>query len=206
MLITRISPLYDPFTLVWYPYIQGDDTMTNQELLISHISKLSEDEISSLLDAVTLIMRDKELTPKPACPHCTAQSVILYGFKCKKQHFLCKNSGHTFVPTTNTIMANSHIPASAWKEMIANTLQGNAIDFSAKRLGLYHQATFHMCHKILMALQEIPETANVCHGGVSEFNDAFVLDCYKDKALEPQTGREPRKHWEKASKSDISSE
>ncbi len=57
--------------------------MTNQELLISYISRLSEDEISSLLDAVTIMLRDKELTPKPACPHCAAQSVIRYGFKCK---------------------------------------------------------------------------------------------------------------------------
>jgi len=89
-----------------YPYIQEDDTMTNQELLISHISKLSEDEISSLLDAVTIMLRDKELTPKPACPHCAAQSVIRYGFKCKKQRFLCKNCGHTFVPTTNTMYPN----------------------------------------------------------------------------------------------------
>ena len=47
--------------------------MTKQELLISHINRLSEDEISSLLDAVTIILQDKELTPKPACPHCAAQ-------------------------------------------------------------------------------------------------------------------------------------
>ena len=48
--------------------------MTNQELLISHISKLSEDEISSLLDAVTIMIQDKEPVPKPACPHCAAKT------------------------------------------------------------------------------------------------------------------------------------
>ncbi len=180
--------------------------MTNQELLISHISKLSEDEISSLLDAVTIMLRDKELTPKPACPHCAAQSVIRYGFKCKKQRFLCKNCGHTFVPTTNTIMANSHFPVSVWKEMIADTLRGNAIDFSAKRLGLYHQAAFNIRHKILMALQELPETANVCLGDVSEFDETFVLDCYKGKELDTGAGRNPRKHGAKALKRGISSE
>ncbi len=35
--------------------------MTKQELLISHINRLSEDEISSLLDTVTIILQDKEL-------------------------------------------------------------------------------------------------------------------------------------------------
>lgn len=180
--------------------------MTKQELLISHINRLSEDEISSLLDAVTIILQDKELTPKPACPHCAAQAVIRYGFKCKKQRFLCKNCGHTFVSTTNTIMANSHFPASVWKEMIADTLHGNSIDFSAKRLGLYHQAAFHMRHKILMALQELPETADVCLGDVSEFDETFVLDCYKGKELDTGIGRKPRKHGAKALKRGISSE
>ena len=165
--------------------------MTKQELLISHINRLSEDEISSLLDTVTIILQDKELTPKPDCPHCAAQSVIRYGFKCKKQRFLCKNCGHTFVSTTNTIMANSHFPASVWKEMIADTLHSNAIDFSAKRLGLYHQAAFHMRHKILMALQDLPETADVCLGGVSEFDETFILDCYKGKELDTGIGLSP---------------
>lgn len=180
--------------------------MTKQELLISHINRLSEDEISSLLDAVTIILQDKEFTPKPACPHCAAQSVIRYGFKCKKQRFLCKNCGHTFVPTTNTIVANSHFPDSVWKEIIADTLHGNAIDFSAKRLCLYHQSVFHMRHKILMALQELPETADVCLGNVSEFDETFVPDCYKGKELDTGIGRKPRKHGAKALKRGISSE
>lgn len=90
--------------------------------------------------------------------------------------------------------------------MIADTLHGNAIDFSARRLGLYHQAAFNMRHKILLALQEIPETANVCLEDVSEFDETFVLDCYKGRELEPKTGRKPRKHGAKASKRGISSE
>ncbi len=180
--------------------------MTNQELLMNQIGRLSEDEISSLLDAVTIMLQHKELAPKPACPHCTAQSVIRYGFKCRKQRFLCKNCGHTFVPTTNTIMDNSHFTASVWKEMIADTLHGNSIDFSAKRLGLYHQAAFDMRHKILMALQELPETADVCLGDVSEFDETFVLDCYKGRKLNADTGRKPRRHGAKASKRGISSE
>ncbi len=49
-----MSPFYGSRDLVLYPYIQEDDTMTNQELLINHINKLSEDEISSLLDAVAI--------------------------------------------------------------------------------------------------------------------------------------------------------
>lgn len=90
--------------------------------------------------------------------------------------------------------------------MIADTLHGNAIDFSARRLGLYHQAVFHMRHKILMALQELPETADVCLGDVSEFDETFVLDCYKGRKLDAGIGRKPRRHGAKALKRGISSE
>lgn len=180
--------------------------MTNQELLMSHISKLSEDEISSLLDTVTVMLQEKEPAPKPACPHCAAQAVIRYGFKCKKQRFFCKNCGRTFVTTTNSIMANSHFTVSVWKEMIADTLHGNSIDFSAKCLGLYHQAAFDMRHKILMALLELPVVADICLGDVSEFDETFVLDCYKGKKLDTGIGRKPRKHGAKALKRGISSE
>ena len=163
--------------------------MTNQELLISRITQLSEDEISSVLNAVTLMLEAKELTPNPDCPYCGSPAIIRYGHKCNKQRFRCKSCERTFVTTTNTIMANSHYQVSVWKEMITDTLYGNAIDYSAKRLGLYHQAAFDMRHKILLALQELPETADACLGEVSEFDETFVLDCYKGRKLEGTVNR-----------------
>ena len=180
--------------------------MTNQELLISRITQLSEDEIFAVLNAVTLMLEAKELTPRPNCPYCGSNTVIRYGHKRKKQRFFCKTCGRTFVPTTNTIMSNSHFPVSVWKEMITDTLYGNAIDYSAKRLGLYHQAAFDMRHKILLALQALPETADVCLGEVSEFDETFVLDCYKGRKLDNTVNRAPRRHGAKAEKRGISNE
>ena len=180
--------------------------MTNQEILISRITQLSEEEISSVLDAVTLMLKAKELTPKPDCPYCGSHVVIRYGHKCKKQRFFCKACESTFVSTTNTIMSNSHFPASIWKEMSTDTLHGNAIDYSARRLGLYHQAAFDMRHKILLALQQLPEATDVCLGEVSEFDETFVLDCYKGRKLDNTVIRAPRKHGAKAEKRGISSE
>lgn len=122
--------------------------MTNQEMLISYINKLAEDEISSLLDAVALMLEAKESVAKPPCPYCGSGMEICYEHARRKQRFLCKDCRRTFVPTTNTIMANSHFSTSVWKEMIADTLHGNAIDYSARRLDLYHQAAFDLRHKI----------------------------------------------------------
>ena len=44
--------------------------MTNQEMLISYINKLTEDEISSLLEAASLMLETKEPAEKPPCPYC----------------------------------------------------------------------------------------------------------------------------------------
>lgn len=79
----------------------------------------------------------------------------------------------------HTMMSNSHFPA----EVIEDTLRGNAIDYTANRLCLYHQATFDMRHKVFMPLQQMPEIANVHFGELSELDETFVLDCYKGKLL-----------------------
>ncbi len=57
-----------------------------------------------------------------------------------------------------------------------------------------------------MALQKLPETADVCLGDVSQFDETFVLDCYKVKEPDAGIGRKPRKHGAKALKRGISGE
>ena len=180
--------------------------MTNKELLIKQINLLSEEEISSLLDAVLLMSPQKVQQIKPDCPYCASSAVIRYGHKCRKQRFLCKHCGKTFVPTTHTIMENSHFPKEVWHEVIRDTVRGDAIDYTALRLHCSHQAVFDMRHKILMALQQLPEADSVCLGEVSEFDETFVLDCYKGKALDSSIPRKPRKHGAKAEKRGISNE
>lgn len=180
--------------------------MTNQDLLITRIKQLSEEEISALLDAAAIMLGNHSIGTKPDCPYCGAQNIIRYGHKCNKQRFLCKDCGRTFVTTTHTVMSNSHFPAEVWAEVIDDTLRGNAIDYTANRLGLYHQAAFDMRHKILLALQQMPEIDNVCLGEVSELDETFVLDCYKGKPLGDDISRNPRKHGAKAEKRGISSE
>ena len=180
--------------------------MTNQEKLINYISQLSNEDITTLLDAVTSMVGIHTMDFHPDCPYCSSPNVIRYGHKCGKQRFLCKECGRTFVPTTHTIMSNSHFPAEVWGWVIEDTLHGDAIDFTAKRLGLYHQAVFDMRHKILLALLELPGVADVCLGDVSELDETFVLDCHKGKPLGDDIARAPRKHGAKAEKRGISSE
>ena len=180
--------------------------MTSQDLLIARIKQLSEEEIAALLDATSVMLGKHSMGSKPDCPYCGSQNIIRYGHKCNKQRFLCRECMRTFTTTTHTVMSNSHFPPEVWAEVIEDTLRGNAIDYTAKRLGLYHQATFDMRHKILVALQQMPEICNACLGEVSELDETFVLDCYKGKPLDDDISRKPRKHGAKAEKRGISSE
>ncbi len=92
--------------------------MTNKELLISRIDLLSEEDISSLLDAAILMAAKNTLTVKFDCPYCGFHAVIRYGHKCGKQRFFCKSCRKTFAPAIHTIMSNSHFPAEVWPEVI----------------------------------------------------------------------------------------
>lgn len=131
------------------------------------------------------------LAAKPNCPYCSSYTVICYGHKCRKHRFFCKSCGRTFVLTTHTIMSNSHFLAEAWREVISDKVHGNAIDYTAQKIGCSHQAVFDMRHKVLMALQQLPETSGICLGEVSEFDETFVLDCYKGKEMD---GSIPKSH------------
>lgn len=180
--------------------------MTTKELLISRLNMLSEEDIASLLDAATHMEEKNTLVVKPDCPYCGSHTVIRYGHKCRKQRFYCKSCGKTFVPTTHTIMSNSHFPAEAWREVISDTVHGDAIDYTAKRNGCSHQAVFDMRHKVLLALQQLSEASGICLGEVSEFDETFVLDCYKGKEMDSSIPRGPRRHGAKAEKRGISNE
>lgn len=103
-------------------------------------------------------------------------------------------------------MSNSHFSKDVWMEVITDTLRGYSIDFTAQRLGMYHQTIFDMRHKVLVALQELPEVHDVQLGGVVELDETFVLDSYKGRQLNGKTVRNPRNHGAKAQQPGISNE
>ena len=180
--------------------------MTRLEELTKCIKKLSTDAVNTLLDAVKILLASESTAGNPDCPYCGSTEAIRYGHKCGKQRFLCKQCGRTFVTTTHTIMSQSHFNGAVWQEVIRDTVQGNAIDYSAKKLGISHRTVFDMRHKVLLALQELPETENILLDGVSELDETFVLESYKGKTLPETVGREARKHGAKAQKRGISNE
>ena len=170
------------------------------------IEKLPEDAINSLLAQAESYKDAKSETGRPACPYCGNVHIVKNGHKCGKQEYRCKGCRRPFVSTTNTIMSGSHQSRELWEEVISDTLRGNAINYSAKRLHLSHDCVFHMRHKILLALEEEAAREPVILKDVAELDETYVLESYKGKALPDEFGRDPRKHGAKAQRRGISNE
>ena len=175
--------------------------------LRNSLMQLSKKELSILFDDVfASVITDAEQTNVPGCPRCSSAKVIRFGMKNGKQRYYCKGCGKTFLPTTNTVMFMSHFGKDIWQEMLNDTIDGHALVYSEKRLGISHQVAFNMRHKLLLAFQDIRENNPVVLSDVSELDETFVLDCYKGKKLPDSVNRKSRKHGAKAVKRGISNE
>lgn len=140
------------------------------------------------------------------CPYCSGKNVIRYGKKRGKQRFLCKDCDKTFITTTNTVMSMSHQSTEVWEVMVEDTVNGNALSYSEKNLGISHQVAFNMRHKILLELEARNSAEPTLLDEVSELDETFVLECYKGKKLPDTVERPARKHGAKAQKRGISNE
>ena len=174
--------------------------------LTNIIAKLPEEAVDSLYETVFKTYEKHLDGDKPCCPFCGGKAVVRNGHKCGKQEYRCKDCGKTFVSTTNTLMANSHQPREVWEAVINDTLSGDAIDFTAKRLELTHDLVFRMRQKFLIALAALLDEQCPCLQDVAEMDETYVLESYKGKELPESVCRKPRKHGAKAEKRGISNE
>lgn len=179
--------------------------MSTLEKLIDKLKSLSEEAIASILDGLDSLAAET-VPERPGCPRCGSDKTILYGMACKKQRFLCKECGCTFVPTTNTVMWQSHFPTPVRKSVIADIVEIKPMDYTADRLGISHQTVFTMRHKILMVMAEASGFNDTVLGGVSELDEMFVLECEKGRKFADDAPGKPRRHGAKASKRGISDE
>jgi hypothetical protein len=90
--------------------------------------------------------------------------------------------------------------------MFSDTVAGNSLPYSEKRLGISHQAAFNMRHKILIAIQDALAGDSDKLGDVCELDETYVLESYKGSELPEGCTRNPRKHGAKAEKRGLSNE
>lgn len=177
------------------------------DTLFDYVKRLSESDLDRIIKSVLGILSVNQRSEGlPDCPRCGGSHVVKFGHRNGKQRFMCHDCEQTFIHTTNTLMNNFHYGQSIWGNFIRDTLYGKTLDDSAQEYNFSHQTAFNMRHKVLMALQYLSKDNPVLLSGISEFDETFVLDCYKGSPIPEEAGREARKHGAKAAKRGISSE
>lgn len=177
------------------------------DILFGYIKTLCESDIERIISFVLgIVSANQQMPDRPGCPYCKDSNVIKYGHRNGKQRFFCHGCGQTFLHSTGTLTHHSHFSRSVWADLIRDTLTGETLDSSAKKLGFSHQTAFNMRHKTLMALQDMLEKEPAILSGTAELDETFVLDCYKGKHVPEKAGRSARKHGATAAKRGISSE
>ena len=186
--------------------------MTDYEMICQESRNLSAEEQARVLQYIEQIQNDKgdgkaEREKPEHCPRCGGSSVIRFGHKRGKQRFCCKDCGGVFMASSGTIMENSHYDEEIWSEAVADTLDGFvSIEETAQRLGMSHDAVFHMRHKILMSIEAREKASPTRLGGIAELDETYVLESLKGRKFSENASREPRNHGEKATRRGISNE
>jgi transposase-like protein len=176
---------------------------------IKLLKQLSEKGVEKALEALREIKSecDCEKNPNlPECPECAGGNIVRNGHKRKKQAYLCRSCGKSFVETTGTMLYNSHSNEATWKQIVEDTVNGVPIAETAENLGLHHETVFNMRHKILFCIEEEEIYDPTKLEGICEADETYILENYKGKKLQPDFWREPRKHGAKAKKPGLSNE
>jgi len=177
--------------------------------IISMVKELPEKYLEETLEKVKEIKEkadsDEESDLK-SCPRCNSKNVVRNGRKRKKQAYLCRACGKSFVETTKSAIAHSQSSATVWKQVISDTVEGLAIDRTASDLDLSHSTVFRMRHKILCCIEQAMLEKPIELTGVCETDETYILESVKGRKIPDGYHRKARKHGAVATKRGISDE
>ena len=178
--------------------------------IIALVKEIPESYLAETLEKVKEIKEkaysEEEKSGEVSCPHCQSESIVRNGRKSRKQAYICRGCGKSFVATTGSAIQNSHSSATVWKQVISDTVNGVSIDKTAASLDLHHETVFNMRHKILYAVEQSLIANPTELTGVCEADETYVLESEKGRRFPENYHRKPRKHGARASKRGISNE
>lgn len=176
---------------------------------IEILKQLPEKYVEKALQSIREVKSEHEKEKKhtnPPCPNCKSDKIVKNGKKCRKQAFLCRTCGKSFVETSNTTLFNSHSGGAVWKQVIRDTVNGVPINKTAVELNLHHETVFNMRHKILFTIEQQELKTPTKLTGVCEADETYILENYKGKKFSDDFWRKPRKHGAVAMKRGLSDE
>jgi transposase-like protein len=176
---------------------------------IEILKHLPERHVEKALQAIREVKSEHDQEEKetiPQCPKCKSEKVVRNGKKRRKQAFLCRTCGKSFVETSETTLFYSHSGEAVWKQVIRDTVNGKSINKTATELDLHHETVFNMRHKILFVIEQEELKNPTKLTGVCEADETYILESYKGKKLPNDFWRKPRKHGAVATKPGLSNE
>jgi len=177
--------------------------------IIALIKEIPEEYLGETLEKVREIQekaKSEEKSKKSNCPHCSSARIVRNGHQGRKQAYLCRNCGRSFVETSRSAIERSQSSATVWKQVIRDTVNGISIDKTAESLDLTHATVFNMRHKILYCVERSLIDQPTELSGVCEADETYILESVKGKKITENYHRKPRKHGAIASKRGISNE
>jgi len=177
--------------------------------IITLVREIPESYLEEALERIKEIKEkadSQEKAPDTICPHCNSEKIVRNGHKCRKQAYLCRGCGKSFVETSKSAIQNSHSGTTVWKQVIDDTVDGVSIDGTAENLALHHETVFNMRHKILYCIEQSLIAKPVRLSGVCETDETYVLENVKGRKIPDDYHRKPRRHGAVAGKRGISNE
>jgi transposase-like protein len=189
---------------------EGEEALMDNKLaaLINLAKHMPEKCLDQAIEALEKIKGEAEREEKqkpPDCPHCHAGRTVRNGHRRRKQQYLCRKCGKSFVRTTGTMLYKSRSGEAAWKQIIRDTINGIPIDRTAGGLGMHHKTVFNIRHKVLFCL-ETAQGAGRALSVVLESEEMYILESVKGKELPEGYWRAARKHGAVSCKGGISDE
>ena len=177
--------------------------------ILEVVKRLPEDFLNTALDNLMELESIADAASKSVavfCLSCGSDYVVKNGKRRRKQAYLCRDCGKTFVETSGSIIAYSHSSKAVWRRVVADTVNGVSIDDTAEALNLGHSTVFNMRHKILRRIEDALLESPVELNGACEADETFVLESVKGRKIPKGYHRKARRHGAKAVKRGISSE
>lgn len=112
------------------------------------------------------------------CPICGCINIVRYGkTKSGTQRYLCKECGHSFVASTNSIAYHTKHSMDVWDKYIRCMFLKLTLEQTAEECGIHLNTAWRWRHKILQALGEMAD--DVYLRGLVEADETYMPISFK---------------------------
>jgi transposase-like protein len=146
----------------------------NLKEIIALVKELPERYLDEAFDKIKAVKEKadaEEEADRKNCPKRGSRERGRNGHECKKQAYVCRGCGKSFVQATGSALENSHGGEALWKRVIRDTVEGVSLDETAESLDLTHATVFNLRPKRLCRVEQEFKTNPTKPTGICETDE-----------------------------------